>query len=195
MKKHIQRIRTIDCRTRLEWAKARVEKAEAVAQLAKARTEQAEARVAQAKSRAELAETRTEQAETRIESSKTRTEQAESRTERAETRAEQVESALHEEMKNNAVVPQKVSLRLYNHQPLKRISTATTSLAQLTGRQREILQLIAEGQNTKQIGGALKISSKTVEYHRIKLMDSLHVHEVAGLVRFAMRAGLLPSES
>jgi DNA-binding NarL/FixJ family response regulator len=43
-------------------------------------------------------------------------------------------------------------------------------LEQLTGRQREILQLIAEGQNTKQIGDILKVSPKTVEYHRMKLM-------------------------
>jgi DNA-binding NarL/FixJ family response regulator len=67
-------------------------------------------------------------------------------------------------------------------------------LEQLTGRQREILQLIAEGQNTKQIAELLQVSPKTVEYHRMKLMDCLNVHDVPGLVRFALRVGLIPQE-
>jgi DNA-binding NarL/FixJ family response regulator len=67
-------------------------------------------------------------------------------------------------------------------------------LEQLTGRQREILQLIAEGQNTKQIAELLKVSPKTVEYHRMKLMTALNVYDVPGLVRFAMRMGLIPQE-
>ena len=67
-------------------------------------------------------------------------------------------------------------------------------LEQLTGRQREILQLIAEGQNTKGIAEILKLSPKTVEYHRIKLMDCLNVHDVPGLVRFALRVGLVSQE-
>src|SRR5690606_28667821 len=67
-------------------------------------------------------------------------------------------------------------------------------LEQLSSRQREVLQLIAEGQNTKQIADMLKISPKTVEYHRIKLMDALNVHDVPGLVRFALRVGLVHPE-
>jgi DNA-binding CsgD family transcriptional regulator len=67
-------------------------------------------------------------------------------------------------------------------------------LERLTIRQREILQLIAEGQNTKQIGGILNVSPKTVEYHRMKLMAGLDLHDIPGLVRFAMRAGLIPPE-
>jgi DNA-binding CsgD family transcriptional regulator len=59
----------------------------------------------------------------------------------------------------------------------------------LTGRQREILQLIAEGQNTKGIAELLKVSPKTVEYHRMKLMNCLNVHDIPGLVRFALRVG------
>jgi len=53
----------------------------------------------------------------------------------------------------------------------------------VTGRQREILQLIAEGQNTKQIAEILKVSPKTIEYHRMKLMGCLNIHDVPGLVR------------
>lgn len=67
-------------------------------------------------------------------------------------------------------------------------------LEQLTGRQREILQLIAEGQNTKQIADVLQVSPKTVEYHRMKLMDCLNVHDIPGLVRFALRVGLITQE-
>jgi DNA-binding NarL/FixJ family response regulator len=75
------------------------------------------------------------------------------------------------------------------------IADRKSPLEQLTGRQREILQLIAEGQNTKEIADILKISPKTVEYHRMKLMDCLNVYDVPGLVRFALRVGLIPQES
>jgi DNA-binding NarL/FixJ family response regulator len=75
------------------------------------------------------------------------------------------------------------------------ITAAKSPLEQLTGRQREVLQLIGEGQNTKRIAGILKVSPKTVEYHRAKLMECLNVRDITGLVRFAMRVGLLPQEA
>lgn len=61
----------------------------------------------------------------------------------------------------------------------------------LTGRQREILQLIAEGQSTKEIAAALGVSVKTIETHRSRLMERLDIRDVPGLVRFAIRAGLV----
>ena len=64
-------------------------------------------------------------------------------------------------------------------------------LKRLTPRQREILALIAEGQATKKIARTLNISAKTVESHRSQLMERLDIHEVAGLVRFAIRTGLV----
>jgi DNA-binding NarL/FixJ family response regulator len=64
-------------------------------------------------------------------------------------------------------------------------------LHQLTSRQREILQLIAEGETTKGIGMLLKISAKTVEYHRAQLMERLNIFDLPGLVRFAMRTGMI----
>ena len=67
-------------------------------------------------------------------------------------------------------------------------------LASLTTRQREILKLIAEGQSTKEIGSNLNISVKTVESHRAKLAEKLGIHDVAGLVRFAIRIGLIQVE-
>jgi DNA-binding CsgD family transcriptional regulator len=68
-------------------------------------------------------------------------------------------------------------------------------LEQLSGRQREVLQLIAEGQTTKGIADILKLSPKTVEYHRMKLMACLNVHDIPGLVRFALRVGVIVQES
>lgn len=64
----------------------------------------------------------------------------------------------------------------------------------LTPRQREILQLIAEGSSTKQIAAKLGLSVKTVETHRAKLMERLDIHDVAGLVRYAIRVGLVASD-
>ena len=65
---------------------------------------------------------------------------------------------------------------------------------QLTSRQREVLQLIAEGQNTKDIALKLGVSIKTVETHRKQLMDRLDIHDVAGLVRYAIRARIINAE-
>ena len=73
-------------------------------------------------------------------------------------------------------------------------TTETSPLSLLTARQREILQLIAEGQSTKEIGYRLSLSAKTIETHRRLLMERLGIHEVAGLARFAVRAGLVSAE-
>ncbi|PDW00832.1 response regulator [Candidatus Viridilinea mediisalina] len=65
----------------------------------------------------------------------------------------------------------------------------------LTPRQREVLRLIAEGRTTREIAQTLTISAKTVETHRTLLMERLNIHDIAGLVRYAIRVGLvLPGE-
>jgi len=64
-------------------------------------------------------------------------------------------------------------------------------LAKLSMRQREILQLIAEGHTTKDIAQRLNLSVKTVETHRSQLMERLEIHDVPGLVRFAIGVGLV----
>lgn len=76
-----------------------------------------------------------------------------------------------------------------------RIATITSSSEQLTPRQREILQLIAEGHTTKEIATILDVSIKTVEAHRSQLMERLDIHDVAGLVRYAIRIGLVSPET
>lgn len=76
---------------------------------------------------------------------------------------------------------------------LARVSGANGTRAEpLTPRQREILKLVAEGLSTKEIAFALKVSGKTVETHRAQLMDRLDIHDVAGLVKYAIRIGLIP---
>jgi len=68
------------------------------------------------------------------------------------------------------------------------------TLKGLTPRQREVLKLIAEGKSIKEIAIALKISVKTVETHRTLLTDRLDIHNTAGLVRYAIKTGLIRSE-
>ena len=64
---------------------------------------------------------------------------------------------------------------------------------QLTSREAELLQLIAEGHVNKQIASELSISIKTVEKHRQHLMEKLNIHDIAGLTRFAIAAGIIES--
>ncbi|HEX9305723.1 MAG TPA: response regulator transcription factor [Thermoanaerobaculia bacterium] len=61
----------------------------------------------------------------------------------------------------------------------------------LTQREREVLQLVAEGKTTKQIAQTLGISAKTAESHRTRIMRKLEIHDTAGLVRYAIRRGLI----
>lgn len=76
---------------------------------------------------------------------------------------------------------------------VQRLRSEEAPFDTLTPRQREVLQLIAEGQSTKDIARRLDLSVKTVETHRTQLMKQLDIHEVAGLVRYALRAGLVTS--
>jgi DNA-binding NarL/FixJ family response regulator len=77
---------------------------------------------------------------------------------------------------------------------LQRAAGEEGPIEQLTARQREVLQLIAEGKNTKEIASTLEISVKTVEAHRLQLMARLDIHDVPGLVRYAIRSGLVSSD-
>jgi DNA-binding NarL/FixJ family response regulator len=74
---------------------------------------------------------------------------------------------------------------------VQRVGGEETGLEQLTPRQREILQLIAEGHTTKMIAQRLGLSVKTVETHRVQMMERLDIHEIAGLVRYAIRMGVV----
>ncbi|ANM30782.1 LuxR family transcriptional regulator [Acidobacteria bacterium Mor1] len=78
---------------------------------------------------------------------------------------------------------------------LRASEPAADPLAGLTARQRETLQMIAEGHSTRQIAETLGVSVKTVETHRAQLMDRLDIHDLAGLVRFAVRVGLVSPDA
>jgi DNA-binding NarL/FixJ family response regulator len=77
---------------------------------------------------------------------------------------------------------------------MKRVSQNGTPAEVLTPRQREILQLIAEGNNTKEIAYQLNVSAKTIETHRAQLMERLDIRDVPGLVRYAIRTGIATSD-
>ena len=68
---------------------------------------------------------------------------------------------------------------------------SASGVAALTDREREVLQLIAEGLSSKEIAGMLGVSLKTVDSHRSNLMQKLDIHKVSGLVRLAIRTGLV----
>lgn len=78
---------------------------------------------------------------------------------------------------------------------LNRLDKEQTSLERLTPRQREVLQLVAEGHTTKDIAKRLEISTKTAETYRSELMSALDIHDIASLTRYAIRAGLVSLDS
>jgi DNA-binding NarL/FixJ family response regulator len=107
----------------------------------------------------------------------------------------ELKSAVERVIGGEIYLSRDISNRLLKKFPLQQIAHQKTPLEQLTERQREILQLIAEGQTTKAIALILKVSPKTVEYHRAQLMHRLKIHDIPGLVRFALRAGLISQEA
>jgi len=74
---------------------------------------------------------------------------------------------------------------------VQRVGAEQTASDNLTPRQRQVLQLIAEGHSTKEIAHRLNLSVKTVETHRAQLMERLQIREIAGLVKYAIRHGLV----
>jgi DNA-binding NarL/FixJ family response regulator len=109
----------------------------------------------------------------------------------------ELEIAVNSVMKGETYLSPAISKHVVDNY-LRRISDVSTEkekgpdiFKQLTSRQREILQLIAEGNSTKEIANKLNVSIKTVETHRMQLMDRIGIHDVAGLVRYAIRMGII----
>lgn len=99
--------------------------------------------------------------------------------------------ALQKAVQGEIYLCQEIAARFARKYPQPDAAGSPGPMEQLTGRQREILQLIAESRNTKEIAEMLHLSTKTIEYHRLRLMRTLNLHDVPGLVRFALRAGLV----
>jgi DNA-binding NarL/FixJ family response regulator len=77
----------------------------------------------------------------------------------------------------------------------RRLQMEVTPLDRLTARQREVLQLVAEGRSTKEIAKLLGVTVKTAETYRARLMEALDIHDIAGLTRYAIRMGLISADS
>lgn len=107
----------------------------------------------------------------------------------------ELRSALERVMGGEIYLSREISDRLVKKFPLQQLTYQQSPLERLTGRQREILQLIAEGQTTKAIALIINVSPKTVEYHRAQLMQRLNIFDIPGLVRFALQSGLIVPEN
>lgn len=105
--------------------------------------------------------------------------------------------AIREAKLGNAYFSPSISRRMLEHyrrafvsgQPVRKASET------LTSREREVLQLIAEGNTNKQIAAELCISIKTVEKHRQQVMNRLNIHDIAGLTRYAIAKGIIETKS
>ena len=82
-------------------------------------------------------------------------------------------------------------LRHRNEKTVDRKGQPKAATVSLSSREAEVLQLIAEGEANKQIAAALGISIKTVEKHRDHVMKKLDIHDIAGLTRYAIEAGII----
>jgi len=106
---------------------------------------------------------------------------------------DELSEALHAAAQGRAFVSPLVSGHLVQElrRPQDAKGDAPAAWGALSSRQREVLQLIAEGHSTREIGEQLHISPKTVETHRAELMRRLNIFDVAGLTRYALREGLI----
>ncbi len=106
----------------------------------------------------------------------------------------ELELAIRASFQGETYLSPAVSKHVADYQERVGHEYSTQTPAQLTSRQREILQLITEGRTTKEIAQLLFISVKTVETHRMQLMKRLDIYDVAGLVRYAIRMKLIIPE-
>lgn len=103
--------------------------------------------------------------------------------------------AIREAHEGNLVLSPSVAKRVRDREPKAqdRSGRASKKVARLSSREIEVLQMIAEGRPNKQVASELGISIKTVEKHRQNLMSKLNIHDVAGLTRYAIAAGVIES--
>lgn len=104
----------------------------------------------------------------------------------------ELELAIRSVQKDSTYLSPAVSKLLVDY--VQRMSAQPDSQEQLTHRQREILQLLAEGKTTRKIANILKVSMKTIETHRAQIMERLDIHDIAGLVRYAVKIGLVSAD-
>jgi DNA-binding NarL/FixJ family response regulator len=110
-----------------------------------------------------------------------------------QTSAHVLSRAIREVQKGNVFFSPSIAKRFGENKPLASPDLLKQKVAQLSSREVEALQLIAEGKANKQIAAELGISIKTVEKHRQRLMQKLGIHDTASLTRYAMAAGVIES--
>jgi DNA-binding NarL/FixJ family response regulator len=112
-----------------------------------------------------------------------------------QTSAHEVCRAIREVQKGKTFFSASITRRLdrLDSQSPARTGSPNKDAAELTSREMEVLQLIAEGKANKETAGELGISTKTVEKHREHLMQKLDIHDTAGLTRYAIEAGIIES--
>ncbi len=101
--------------------------------------------------------------------------------------AEDLMKAIHEVMQGHVFLSSSVSRLVVDGY----LSGTQAPLDPLAPREREVLQLVAEGHTSKEIAGLLKVRVKTAESYRANIMEKLDIHDTAGLVRYAIRRGLV----
>jgi two-component system response regulator NreC len=99
--------------------------------------------------------------------------------------------AIAEVIRGNVYLSPGISALVVREMLHKSHSAADQAATQLTLRERQVLQLVAEGKSTKELAELLGISIRTGESHRSRIMEKLEIHETAGLVRYAIREGLI----
>ncbi len=104
--------------------------------------------------------------------------------------SEELITALNEVEQGNYYLSPKVAGPVLNHYVRHTIEDRPAELHGLTSREREVLQLVVEGQTSKQIAHQLQVSDKTVEKHRQNIMKKLDLHDIPALTKFAVREGL-----
>jgi len=112
-----------------------------------------------------------------------------------ETAFQDLISAITAVYRDEAFMSPSISKKVINRYTQRAQKTNDTTCDVLTTREREVLQLIAEGSSSKKIAEALFISPKTVETHRTHIMDKLNIHNRTDLVKYAIRKGIVDIDS
>lgn len=108
---------------------------------------------------------------------------------------EELANAIHTVSVDQIYLSPRITHVVLNDYLSKMSMTETSVFSVLTAREREVLQLMAEGKTTKEIAYSLDLSVKTVEAHRQKIMEKSNIHSVAELTKYAIREGLTSLES
>ncbi len=108
---------------------------------------------------------------------------------------EELASAIEGVIANRIYLSPEITDIMIRGYVLKSSAKPSSAYADLTDREREVLQLLAEGKSTKQIAGSLTVSIKTIESHRRRIMEKLNIHSIAELTKYALREGLTSLET